>query len=155
MYNTTRNVTPIDMLPDLEDLESVHHVAPYIPPTSSIIPPSDIDRVNRHIRGGHIPPQQAGMHYNQNNNMYNNPSNNKSINRYEYMVNDDENLKPNIENAKLAQHNGGPTCIDFADHIGYCPICCKLYNNDKTIYIIAIIVLAVICILLLKKVLEL
>jgi hypothetical protein len=46
-------------------------------------------------------------------------------------------------------------CLEVADHIANCPICSKLYNNDKTMYIIAIVILSIIVILLLKKVLEL
>jgi len=47
-----------------------------------------------------------------------------------------------------------PSCLDVADHINACPICSRFYNNDKTLYVIAIAVLAIICILLLKKVLD-
>ena len=47
-----------------------------------------------------------------------------------------------------------PSCLDVASHIESCPICSKLYNADKTIYIIAIVVLSIICLLLLKKVLD-
>ena len=47
-----------------------------------------------------------------------------------------------------------PSCLDVAEHISKCPICSKFYNTDKTIYIIAIITLVIICILLLKKVLD-
>jgi hypothetical protein len=50
-------------------------------------------------------------------------------------------------------HNS-PSCIDIAEHIANCPICSKFYNTDKSIYIIAIIVLVILCILLLKKVLD-
>ena len=49
---------------------------------------------------------------------------------------------------------GSPSCLDVAEHISKCPICSKFYNTDKTIYIIAIITLVIICILLLKKVLD-
>ena len=49
---------------------------------------------------------------------------------------------------------GSPSCLDVAEHVSKCPICSKFYNTDKTIYIIAIITLAIICILLLKKVLD-
>ncbi len=48
-----------------------------------------------------------------------------------------------------------PTCLEMAQHVKNCPICTKFYDNDKTVYIIIIIVLAIICILLLKRVLEL
>jgi len=47
-----------------------------------------------------------------------------------------------------------PSCLDVAEHISKCPICSKFYNTDKTIYIISIITLVIICILLLKKVLD-
>jgi len=46
-------------------------------------------------------------------------------------------------------------CRDIAEHIENCPICSKLHNTDKTIYILIIVFLAIVCILLLKRVLEL
>lgn len=46
------------------------------------------------------------------------------------------------------------SCIDIAKHIQECPICSKFYNNDKTVYVIVIIVLSVVCLLLLKRVLN-
>lgn len=45
-------------------------------------------------------------------------------------------------------------CIDIARHIQDCPICSKFYSSDKTIYIIVIVILAIVCLLLLKKVLN-
>ena len=47
-----------------------------------------------------------------------------------------------------------PSCLDVAEHIANCPICSKFYNNDKTLYIVAIVILAVICVILLKKVID-
>lgn len=55
--------------------------------------------------------------------------------------------------AQLLRHT--PTCLEIAEHVSMCPICSRFYNNDKTIYIIAIIMLSIICILLLKRVLDL
>lgn len=46
------------------------------------------------------------------------------------------------------------SCIDISKHIQECPVCSKFYSNDKTVYIIAIVVLAVVCLLLLKRVLN-
>ena len=46
------------------------------------------------------------------------------------------------------------SCLDIAGHIDNCPICAKFYKNDKSIYIVTIILLVIICIILLKKVLE-
>ena len=47
-----------------------------------------------------------------------------------------------------------PSCLEVAEHIKDCPICSKLYNNDNTVYIIVIVILSIICILLLKRVLD-
>lgn len=46
------------------------------------------------------------------------------------------------------------SCLDIANHIQGCPICSKFYKDDKTPYIIAIALLAIICILLLKRILN-
>lgn len=45
-------------------------------------------------------------------------------------------------------------CIDIANHIQGCPICSKFYNADRTLYIVIICILAVVCLLLLKRVLN-
>jgi hypothetical protein len=45
-------------------------------------------------------------------------------------------------------------CIDIANHISGCPICSKLYGDDKTPYMIVIVLLVVVCIILLKKVID-
>jgi hypothetical protein len=48
-----------------------------------------------------------------------------------------------------------PTCLEVADHVISCPICSKFYKNDNSIYIIAVAILSIICVLLLKRVLNL
>lgn len=45
-------------------------------------------------------------------------------------------------------------CRDIAEHVKNCQVCGKLYNTDKTIYIIAIVLLLVICAILLRKILN-
>jgi hypothetical protein len=45
-------------------------------------------------------------------------------------------------------------CVDVAMHIQECPICSKFYNGDKSLYVIVIVILAIICLLLLKRVLN-
>ena len=45
-------------------------------------------------------------------------------------------------------------CLDIARHVEGCPICSRFYNNDKTVYIIAIVILSIVCLLLLKRVLN-
>lgn len=43
------------------------------------------------------------------------------------------------------------SCSEVYDHITSCPICSKLYNQDKTIYILIIVILSLIVIVLLKN----
>jgi len=45
-------------------------------------------------------------------------------------------------------------CIDIANHIYYCPICSKFYACDRRLYIITIAVLVIICVMLLKRVID-
>lgn len=69
---------------------------------------------------------------------------------------------PTQDNFQLPkqQHLSNPypqqmcNCIDIANHIKDCPICSKFYDNDKTVYIVIIVLLTIICLLLLKRVLN-
>lgn len=47
------------------------------------------------------------------------------------------------------------TCIDIAQHIDTCPICSRLYDTDKTLYILAIIGLLILCFLMVKRIIKL
>tara|TARA_R110002074_G_scaffold391223_1_gene575751 strand:- start:251 stop:772 length:522 start_codon:yes stop_codon:yes gene_type:complete len=47
-----------------------------------------------------------------------------------------------------------PNCLEICDHITNCPICSKFYNTDKTIYIISIVVLIIICFCLVGKIIN-
>lgn len=46
------------------------------------------------------------------------------------------------------------SCVDVCNHVNSCPVCSKIHNNDKTIYIILIILLSIITIICLKKILN-
>lgn len=67
----------------------------------------------------------------------------------------DVSIPHSLQDVPVRPSIGSPTCLEIADHVGACPICSRFYKNDNTIYIIAIVILAIICILLLKKVLNL
>ena len=67
------------------------------------------------------------------------------------------NTVPNVENKNIktfVMPDNTPTCLDVAEHIANCPICSKFYNHDKALYIVAIVILAVVCVILLKKVID-
>ena len=149
-YSTMQNITPIDQLPELEDLER----------GNSMLPENEDNKYSKFIRGSHVSPQQSGMNpYNNQNQQQNLQNQQNQQNQQQYQPEMYKDNKEQIFNdvgsvPKYTLQDGSPTCIDVANHIATCPICSKFYNNDKTIYIIAIILLALICILLLKKLLD-
>lgn len=50
--------------------------------------------------------------------------------------------------------SGNYNCVDVANHTRNCPVCSKLYNNDRSIYILIIGLLALICVILFKSKME-
>ena len=59
-----------------------------------------------------------------------------------------------VDNSKENNDYNSPNCLDIHAHIIKCPICSKFFKFDNTVYIIAIVVLSIVCILLLKRVLN-
>ncbi len=49
---------------------------------------------------------------------------------------------------------GGVNCPSVMMHINSCPLCNKLYNPDRTLYILMIVILAVVCVILLKRAMD-
>ena len=143
--NYQQNITLIDNLPEIDDLEpskNFHHGQSTNEhnknqhPGLDMIPKNDAVKYQKFLRGGHIAPNQAGM-------------NTKSM--YEYQEPHFYQHQPQYQ--PQPQYYV-PSCLETHDHILNCPICAKLYNNDKTIYIIVIIILSIICIMLVKRVLD-
>lgn len=54
---------------------------------------------------------------------------------------------------KYVLPRNSPCCIDVANHIEACPICSRHYCND-TKYLVIIFLLIVVCLLMLKKILN-
>lgn len=46
------------------------------------------------------------------------------------------------------------SCLTVAQHIDNCPICSRLYDTDKTLYILAIIGLIILCFLMIKRIIN-
>jgi hypothetical protein len=55
---------------------------------------------------------------------------------------------------KNSNNNNYPSCLKIHEHVLSCPICSTFFNPNTTLYIISIIILFIICILLLKKVMN-
>lgn len=159
MYAQKRNFTYIDELPELEDLESkgmppnMHsgmgmgiptQGQPHIAGRPLQFSEQDIpEKFRKFIRlPMGTPPTESGMapspntHYSSTQEFFQPPS-------------------PPVESTPSRPTVDSPTCLEICSHIDSCPICSKFYKNDNAIYIIAIVVLSIICILLLKRVLNL
>lgn len=59
---------------------------------------------------------------------------------------------PQVDHQSL---NDSLNCVTIAHHIETCPICSRLYDTDKTLYIMAIIGLLVLCFLMVKHIVKL
>jgi len=94
-------------------------------------------KYQKFIRHGHTTPLESGMA----------PPGYPVQNEQMYQEGEEEHAVHRLRHT--------PTCLEIAEHVSMCPICSKFYNNDKTVCIIAIIMLSIICILLLKRVLDL
>src|SRR5690606_16592347 len=135
-YSTAqRYTTPISDLPNLDDLEH----------DGGLIPPEQMAKVQKVIRGSHIVPPESGMNPRPQSQPQHYPQ--QPAHHYEQFTQEYDNRN---EPKSFNMPHGSPTCLEVAEHVVNCPICSKFYSNDKTVYIIAIIVLTVIVILLLK-----
>ena len=166
MSNRERNYTMIDELEDISDM----------PQQQQDIIPNDIsEKIKGKIRHNYAAPQAAGMgSFNYQNipkqqhplypqqpppppQMYENYDKSYTVNygRQPHAHHHDEyDHYPMIrENFETSPPPSDINCRQVAEHIQDCPICSKLYQHDRmhTIYIIIIVFLAIACLLLLKK----
>ena len=141
MYSQpNQNVTMIDDLPDLSDLESNGAQQQFQSHEGEIQDP----KYSKYIRSRmNTAAPESGMA------PYNPPPQSSLQPSYppqQHYQQQEEIRRPSRDS---------PTCIEIADHVMSCPICSKFYKNDNSVYIIAIVVMAIITILLLKRVLDL
>ena len=159
--NYNNKFTPIDSLPFLEDLEEDNYSNQGKEYNSSEYDVPDNKKYSKFIRQSYFGKPESGMgHYQKDQPNVHREGPHSSSHKQPPLsrpnmsnVNFDNELEFNSYKTFNIPHNS-PTCLDVAEHIANCPICSKFYNNDKTIYIITIVVLAIICIMLLKKVLD-
>lgn len=98
------------------------------------------------------------LEHNQHNSNFNNfmnPSNNFTNLSIQNQEEKSDYNNHNLYGEDIYKNLSTPSCLDIHSHITNCPICSKFFKNDNSVYIISIIILSVICILLLKKVLNL
>jgi hypothetical protein len=167
---TYAKVTMIDDLPELDDLERKPEYNQFNENYQQskgldMIPNEIADKYKKMIRDPYTPVPESGMMlYNNEHNRGGNYSENydsfpEDYSRYNHtnsrsnrhnqnnhnVINNDGMIEPLHKEMYL-------NCIDFANHVKSCPICSKLYNTDKTIYVISIIGLILLCLFLMKRI---
>jgi len=160
------NVTMIDNLPTLDDLDN--SAANPQSPNSGM--QGVEEKYSKFIRNRHSMPSEAGMvsqnfshsdpktineHFTPNPNYIPNPfAGSSTYESYQSPEQGPPMMMQMSTNNKFNLPDNSPTCLDVADHIQNCPICSQFYKSNSSPYIISIIILAIICLLLLKKVLD-
>ena len=151
-----KNVTYIQ---DLDDIGQIEHFRPknLPPPPQNAIRTkkynNPYDEMNR-TRG------QMSQLFREN---FNNKSNMGNFNNPQYMggtpsyrdVEPQMSPIPSNNNMENKDVKESINCLDVCNHIKDCPLCSQFYNNDKTIYIIIIVMLCILNLIFLKKILNL
>lgn len=152
MYAQNKNRTYISDLPELEDLEPPGHYGSQKQQNNNFFQQRDHhtdipDKYKNFIRTGMGPPiPESGMY---------SPSS-SSVPPAEFFQSPPRpQYKVEEKTLDIPKVNILPSCIDIHEHVINCPICSRYYKTDNSIYIISIVVLCIICILLLKRVLDL
>ena len=159
-----RNITYIDDLPFLEDIEGEGRGV-----GMSMIPTSETNNIKRFIRNNNynLPPE-AGMNTKQQ------QMENEELLKQQQMYaeqqqliqqqeqqqqiinsNNKKNKKKQNKNEIIENYHDDLNCICVANHTSNCVVCSRLYTNDnKNMYLGIIGVLIIICLILLKKIVE-
>lgn len=158
------NVTMIDDLPYLEDLEAKSFL--------NGVPPAELKQVSKFIRDtAYNPPNESGMSaYTHQPSRYTIPSRQKpqpapqppqppQQSQAQMIMIEQNNIDPEIMIQRQQQQQMhrvlSLSCIDVAEHTSNCIVCSKLYNTDTSLYIIVISILLLVSAILFKKVLDL
>ena len=160
--SSRNNVTMIDDLPYLEDLERQSYLTG--------VPPSEMTQVQKFIRDtAYNPPMESGMNPNASSNVLRRqPSHYQQQQQPQpqpqpqpqQMVMIEQNIDtsappPNVYQQQHQHRILSLSCIDVAEHTSSCIVCSKLYNTDTSLYIIVICILLLFSAILFKKVLDL
>ena len=140
--------TLIDDLIDLDDPS---------PSNNNILPPGQQDKMKRIIRQPHQTKYNEQMNL-PNGPQYQMPQPYQTPQPYQipqpYQMPQQYQMPQPYQSEYNIPLHAPYSCLDIASHIDNCPICSKFYKNDKSIYIVTIVILVIICIILLKKALE-
>jgi len=137
-----QKVTFLDDLPDLEQLNENEEKAKrfirdgvQLNPQSGMYDVSHPTRMNIQAAATRLPPAEGPLMYSQ------------QVSPSQLV----DMPPPPVYHQQEPRHI---TCYEVYEHIENCPICKKFYKQDNTIYLVIIAILALVCALLLKKVLN-
>lgn len=149
-----KNVTMIDDLPELEE------GMPKPPMQAQDQRPQDMKFVQKFLRdtsnkgmGKYEEHQQQIQQQMQQypiqnplkNNLINLPMERPTLNIYSQ---EGEIIEPPTQKSFI-------TCVEVMQHIKECPVCTKIYkDNDKSLYIVVIVILGLVCLILMKRIFE-
>jgi hypothetical protein len=145
------NVTRIEDLPDLSDIET------YDVGESGM--GNKDPKMNKYIRN-----HSRQSYTNLDMNPKFEPYKRNNVEEYGYDTNDSTQAQAPLQDERnIERYDYEPTplpqvrlnCLDVCNHIKDCPLCSKFYHNDNTLYLIIIVVLSILVLILTKKVLNL
>jgi hypothetical protein len=168
-YRTNKNYTLIEELPDLEELERGNQN--YNGGGINMIPPDNANQIQKFIRNNvYEPPVESGMaqqqrpQQRQQSPVQPPPPEQTQITQFimpppppPQFMEDSMMYEQNQQNQMYRHHHPHSydiNCINVADHTTNCIVCSRLYQHNTSGYIVVIILLSIICILLLKRVLN-
>ena len=147
------NTTPIGDLPELDDIMDRNDI-PKIK-ANAFLDPID-PRYQKFIKPEHKMSPYSGMVQER----YGAPSHHQSSHHDPFEHRDhhgpikEQNIYDDIYVNNTYNPQFAPSCIDFANHYQSCPICSRFYKTDKIVVYTIIITLCIVCLILLKKVLN-
>lgn len=133
-----QTITMLNQLPDLDEVENNFRSQPSHPRDPSQSPHGGDDSYQKNIRNNYNIDPQSGM---------TREINYKSEQQLHYPSQQPEIILPQNDVLYI-------NCIDIAKHIQDCPICSRFYRCDTTLYTIIIVILAIVCLLLMKRILN-
>jgi hypothetical protein len=167
-YRTNKNYTLIEELPDLEELERGNQN--YNGGGMNMIPPDNANQIQKFIRNNvYEPPVESGMAQPQQRPQQRQqpqpvqpPPDQTQITQFimpppppqPQFMDDSMMYEQNQQMYRYHPHSYEINCINVADHTTNCIVCSRLYQHNTSGYIVIIILLSIICILLLKRVLN-
>lgn len=152
----SRKVTFIDELPDVEYIDDMDDHSSY-----------RNKQTDKYVRKSHSPPMESGM-YPRSSHVNNTGQDRAESDEYPPTYREPKYTPQNMMNTRgPPQNTSQPTqgqppekreinCLEVLDHMKNCPICSRYHGgkNDKLPYIIIIAILVIICLMLMKKIID-